>query len=352
MQRGASDQSISMAAAMGSLGWWGLALLLSLMVLPAVVSYRALHRVLPLRLQHGLRDSGALGALVDSATLVTAAMALSSRPKVAWRLATATSRGALGVAYGPLGEHRMDVFHAGASDTTPLIVFIHGGAWGSGSRLIYRLFGLRLADEGCVCAVVGYRRYPQTRMEGLLSDVERALEWLRGREDWRRRKVVVVGHSSGAHLAVLLSLRRALQGQPPLADTVCGLCGVYDIGPHYDFEAGRGVHEVSPMKPCAGGPEQWDAHSPRKVCRHLSGEHVRLLPRMVLAHGREDATVPWTSTALMADALADAGAGNLVECAVVDRVGHADVVTELSLEPARTSAEFSGMARIALDLCR
>jgi acetyl esterase/lipase len=41
-----------------------------------------------------------------------------------------------------------------------VLVFVHGGAWGSGSKFMYRLIGHRFDALGFVAVVVGYRKYP------------------------------------------------------------------------------------------------------------------------------------------------------------------------------------------------
>ena len=63
--------------------------------------------------------------------------------------------------YGPSPCHRLDIYHASSSSSssslTPVLLFIHGGAWSSGSKSIYCLLGHRVARAGCTCCVVGYR---------------------------------------------------------------------------------------------------------------------------------------------------------------------------------------------------
>ncbi|KAG8467170.1 hypothetical protein KFE25_000486 [Diacronema lutheri] len=295
---------------------------------------RALHRALPLWMQHGMRDSGLLGVSVDMATIAGAAAALAARPAALTRLVRASATSRLGVAYGPLPQHRLDIFepaplHAPARPAPDVIVFVHGGAWGSGSRLIYRLVGERLAAEGFTCLVLGYRRYPRASMEEQVNDVARALEWAADSAEFGERARHVLGHSSGAHVASMAVMRRARARLAPLCSSLTGVAGVYDIARHLDFERGRGVHEVSPMKPAAGGPANFAAASPAIAASQLLREQAALLPPVLLVHGTKDTTVPHDSSVRMAIALRAAGARD-VDLIILSENGHADFMLELS----------------------
>lgn len=51
--------------------------------------------------------------------------------------------------------------------------------------------------------------------------------------------------------------------------SIVAISGVYDIGSHYLFEANRGVHLISPMRPAMRGPLQFDRYSPILTLFHL-----------------------------------------------------------------------------------
>ena len=139
------------------------------------------------------------------------------------------------VRYGPGSQHRLDVYDvpAGAAvapdgGASPVVMFVHGGAWSSGNKDLYRLVGLRMARSGCVCCVLGYRLMKpgeDCTVSEQMDDVARAVRWARGHFGGRR--LVLAGHSSGAHVLMLAALHGAIGGGDGSldVDAVVGLSG-------------------------------------------------------------------------------------------------------------------------------
>jgi len=128
-------------------------------------------------------------------------------------------------------------------------------------------------------------------------------------------------HSSGAHVVLWWMVERAIQQQPLLQsslsssssllfDSLVGLSGVYNISYHFQYEAVRGVEEMSPMKP---------------VCRFTESSFLDLL-----MYGMEDATVPFMTTAAAAHILRSCGVIQTQEWYLA-KTGHLDVVLQLVL---------------------
>jgi acetyl esterase/lipase len=80
--------------------------------------------------------------------------------------------------YGPHPSHKLEIVSAvtdsssasssissSSSSSTPVqpartLVFVHGGAWGSGKPWMYRLLADRLTTVGYTVVLVGYRTWP------------------------------------------------------------------------------------------------------------------------------------------------------------------------------------------------
>ncbi|KAH7310042.1 Alpha/Beta hydrolase protein [Rhexocercosporidium sp. MPI-PUGE-AT-0058] len=99
------------------------------------------------------------------------------------------------------------------SDLHPIMLFIHGGAWLGSNRSDYcRPLFHEFLKLGFVVTSMDYRLRPETSLEGQLSDVRDVEGWLRSSLVEELRccgvevnvgKIVVVGASAGAHLALL-----------------------------------------------------------------------------------------------------------------------------------------------------
>jgi acetyl esterase/lipase len=97
---------------------------------------------------------------------------------------------------------------------SPLIVWVHGGAWRSGSKAEMPLG--KLVEEGYAVASVDYRLSPEARFPAQIHDLKAAIRFLRGHSSqWRipSKNILVAGDSAGGHLAALVGVSN---GHPEL----------------------------------------------------------------------------------------------------------------------------------------
>ncbi|MBD0275857.1 MAG: alpha/beta hydrolase, partial [Acetobacteraceae bacterium] len=86
--------------------------------------------------------------------------------------------------YGRLPRQRLDLYlpaEAGA-EAPPLVVFIHGGNWRTGSRKDYPFLAQALTSRGMAVAVPDCRLYPEARWPDFLEDNALAVAWLLGEQ--------------------------------------------------------------------------------------------------------------------------------------------------------------------------
>jgi len=112
-------------------------------------------------------------------------------------------------------RHRLDVYapRATSSALRPVVVFIHGGSWNSGSKNLYSFVGRRLAKQGVVAVVINYRLSPGVRVPDMAADCARAVDWTaRHIADYGGdpNRLFTMGHSAGAGLAALLAVKDEL----------------------------------------------------------------------------------------------------------------------------------------------
>ncbi|MHA7819108.1 MAG: alpha/beta hydrolase [Erythrobacter sp.] len=111
--------------------------------------------------------------------------------------------------YGEHERQRIDVFSPSAGgDGTPLVVFIHGGGWAFGSHQRVQAKPAHFTNAGYAFASAGYRVLPDAPVEEQAADVGAALQALRteaGTLGFDPDRIVLMGHSAGAHLAALVA---------------------------------------------------------------------------------------------------------------------------------------------------
>jgi acetyl esterase/lipase len=92
--------------------------------------------------------------------------------------------------------------------TVPLLVFIHGGGWSIGDKsMSVGDKASHFTDQGWAFATVNYRLVPNATVEQQAADVAASLAWLRAHATERGfdpDRIVLMGHSAGAHLAALV----------------------------------------------------------------------------------------------------------------------------------------------------
>lgn len=135
------------------------------------------------------------------------------------------------IAYGTDPAQRLDLYLPKSAKAVPLVVFVHGGAWQGGSRRAYDGVAGRLRDQGLATATVDYRLSPTVRHPAHAADVARAIYWLRAsakRYGYDPKRVFVVGHSAGGHIAGMLATDAKMLALSRPAGFV-GLEGIYDV---------------------------------------------------------------------------------------------------------------------------
>jgi acetyl esterase/lipase len=111
-------------------------------------------------------------------------------------------------------HHRLDVYRPLGREGCPVLFFVHGGAWMTGSKddvlgvYGYGAIADSLARRGIVVVVPNYRLSPAVRHPEHVRDVARAFAWTcanvrtHGGDPTR---IFVGGHSAGGHLVSLLT---------------------------------------------------------------------------------------------------------------------------------------------------
>lgn len=228
-----------------------------------------------------------------------------------------------GIAYGTDPRQKLDVYVPKATGTErPVVVFVYGGSWASGTRDGYQFAGRALAAQGFVVVVPDYRLVPQVRFPSFVEDGAAAVRWAKAnaaRFGGDGSRIVLMGHSAGAHIAALLALDEQWLGADRQA--VKGFVGL--AGP-YDF---------LPLDPGAARNALGDWPRPEET-QPITFSGAGDPPALLLAGAKDETVKPRNSTAL-ADKLKAAGVD--ATATIYPDLGHIGIVTALA-QPLRGKA--------------
>jgi arylformamidase len=140
----------------------------------------------------------------------------------------------------PFGEtpaERLDYFPT-RQEAAPLLVFIHGGYWRSLDKSDFSWLAPPFVQHGVALALLNYGFAPATPIEDMVRQQLRALAWLYRNGDrlgFDPERIVVVGHSAGAHLTAMMmaALWPAYEVDlpPTLVKAGLAISGIYDLEP-------------------------------------------------------------------------------------------------------------------------
>jgi acetyl esterase/lipase len=205
------------------------------------------------------------------------------------------------VHYGDAPGQVLDVWRRrDVQGPAPVLIFVPGGAWVHGSRLLqgYSLMS-HLAEQGWVCLSIDYRVSPHNRWPRHVTDVKAAIAWARANVDrfgGDREFVAIAGTSAGGHLAALAGLTPEdpeyhvdLQDDADTSvDAVVGIYGRYDWEDRSTAERDRFVdflERVVVKKKLSRHPEIFRKASPIARVRPDA-------PPFLIVHGSADTVIP------------------------------------------------------------
>lgn len=229
---------------------------------------------------------------------------------------------------GPLNYGDLRIPADADEDRHPLVILVHGGAWESSfSSQYFGRLAEALTDVGLATWNLEYRRLnnPGGEFPGMFLDIANGVDYARTlAEDYPidLDRVVLLGHSSGGHLAAWAAGRKNIPADNELhSDNPLSVQGFVDLAGVLDLEAAyaNGREDVLQVVGASDGAqlsEKAPATSP-----------IDLLPLGVpqtLIVGTEDN--PWRIEALGRYRDVAVAAGDDAELKLMEGANHFDVV--------------------------
>lgn len=206
--------------------------------------------------------------------------------------------------YGEGPRQQYDLYRPIGADGEPLsgplpvVIFVHGGSWETGDKRSYRWVGQGLAAQGFIAVLPNYGLMPERRFPGFVDDAARAVAHaLAQLPQWGGdpERVVLMGHSAGAHIAALVAYDARYLAAYGLTPSV--FSGFVGLSGPYNFVFDTPLLQ----RTFSGTPEQERDAMPINFA-------ARDVPRTLLVMGRDDRTVNPTNTQSLAARLHAVGA--------------------------------------------
>lgn len=221
-----------------------------------------------------------------------------------------------------------------ASELTPAVIFIHGGAWLMGTRAVFgpMYLGMRpepfttLAQLGIAVISIDYRMSGEALFPAQIHDVAAAHRYVVARASELNidpTRIAVWGESAGGHLAMLLAFQQGNTGYlgdfgaPVPTPPIAALVDWYGVA---DLATVRGLPISGPSAEAkligaepADDPALASSASPITFANGSTP--------MLVVHGTGDAIVPVTQSELLVDKVRSLGGD--VEEHWVDDANHA-----------------------------
>lgn len=184
-----------------------------------------------------LNDGAWLDRMYNNRALVPDHERYFERWKRASEVARRGAECTLDIAYGDSPGEKLDVFPAPQARAGTL-VFIHGGYWRSLDKGDFSFLGPVFQEAGACVVIPNYDLCPAVTIPQITLQMVRAVAWT-----WKHapdfggdpRRITVVGHSAGGHLAAMMLACDWRGFDPELpTDTVTkalSISGLYDLEP-------------------------------------------------------------------------------------------------------------------------
>ena len=220
------------------------------------------------------------------------------------------------IAYGDDARQKLDIYlpKQNVAGGSAVLIFFHGGSWRDGEREGYGFLGRAFASRGFVTVIADYRKSPAVRFPAFVEDTAAAIAWVHAniaKHDGDAGRIFVMGHSAGAHIAMMAALDpQWLAAQNLTPDVIKGFIGL--AGP-YDF-----LPLTSDSSKMALG--QWPDLTETQPITYARGD----APPLLLLTGDKDTVVQPRNSKILSEKIQALGGQQQLK--IYPGVGHADII--------------------------
>ena len=108
-------------------------------------------------------------------------------------------------------ERKLTIFvpRKKSREPMPVLIFVHGGNWNSGTKNLYGFIGRNFAKKGVITVIPSYTLSPNSSADEMTREIAAAIAWTKNniknyKGDYER--IFATGHSAGGHLVALATM--------------------------------------------------------------------------------------------------------------------------------------------------
>lgn len=197
-----------------------------------------------------------------------------------------------------------------AKGNVGLVLYIHGGFWMMGDKSIFSADAKETVGKGYCSATMSYRyASASTHLDDILDDVAsaaQAIKTLAASKGVNIDKMIVVGHSAGAHLAMMYAYTR-VSSSPITPVAVWDKSGPTNLADEMWKDGGSSIYTVFS---CLTGYNITESNFTNNAAKYVLAQaspiaHINsgTVPT-IISHGKNDKTVPYANGVQLYQALA------------------------------------------------
>lgn len=167
-----------------------------------------------------------------------------------------------------------------SSHPSPVIIFVHGGAWLTGDKSEYQDMALNFTRHGVCFMAINYQLAPVSVHPQPVENLKKILAEIKNIKNEPTcdfEKLYLVGHSAGGHLIAFW----ATQNDDSRVKGFVGISGIYDVA---ELALVWPKYTGWFIKPEFGDEKNWPAASPTKL-------EMKSKAPWILIHSRKDELV-------------------------------------------------------------
>jgi acetyl esterase/lipase len=181
-------------------------------------------------------------------------------------------------------RNKLDVYYSNKDSLRDVLVFVHGGAWESGSKDIYSYLGRNFVRKGLVTVTINYNLSPNS-IGRMAQDCTAAVIWVQRNifnYGGNPNRIFLMGHSSGGHLIELINSDIRFFRQYGIQNPIYGIIlldafglDMYEYLSHASPENDKYYDTF--IQVFSNDPQHWKRASPMKYWKNIRNPHLILV---------------------------------------------------------------------------